>query len=67
MLFALSPFEFGLLIGIIAGGAITFIKPISQISGDVDNLNNNLPYLIETHTPVSRTSAGRLQSDDERS
>jgi hypothetical protein len=25
-------------------------------------LNNNLPYLIETHTPVSRTSAGRASA-----
>jgi Flp pilus assembly pilin Flp len=36
--------EYGLLIGIITAGAITFINPIgSKVSGYFNNLNNNLP------------------------
>jgi Flp pilus assembly pilin Flp len=36
--------EYGLLIGIITAGAVTFIGPIgSKVSGYFNNLNNNLP------------------------
>ena len=36
--------EYGLLIGIITAGAVTFINPIgSKVSGYFNNLNNNLP------------------------
>jgi len=36
--------EYGLLLGIITAGAITFIQPIgSKVSGYFSNLYNNLP------------------------
>ena len=36
--------EYGLLIGIITAGAITFISPIgSKVSSYFNNLNGNLP------------------------
>jgi len=36
--------EYGLLIGIITAGAITFINPIgSKVSSYFNDLNNNLP------------------------
>ena len=36
--------EYGLLIGIITAGAVTFINPIgSKVSTYFENLNNNLP------------------------
>jgi pilus assembly protein Flp/PilA len=36
--------EYGLLIGIITAGAITFITPIGgKVSSYFNNLNNNLP------------------------
>jgi len=36
--------EYGLLIGIITAGAVTFINPIgSKVSSYFNDLNNNLP------------------------